>query len=64
MYRPELTGVGISCKGREVWAAVIVGCRTYGGTEWIMLEQETYPDGKSPLECSAISFAALKKLLA
>lgn len=45
------------------WAAVIVGCRAYGGTEWITLEQETYPDGKSPMECSAISFAALKKLL-
>jgi len=46
------------------WAAVIEGCRQYGGTEWITLEQEAYPDGKSPMECSAISFAALKKLLA
>jgi sugar phosphate isomerase/epimerase len=46
------------------WAAVIEGCHQYGGTEWITLEQEAYPDGKTPMECSAISFAALKKLLA
>jgi sugar phosphate isomerase/epimerase len=46
------------------WVAVIAGCREYGGTEWITLEQEEYPDGKSPMEASAISFEALKKLLA
>lgn len=46
------------------WAAVIEGCRKFGGTEWITLEQEAYPDGKTPMECSAISFQALKKLLA
>jgi len=46
------------------WAAVIEGCRKFGGTEWITLEQEAYPDGKTPMEASAISFAALKKLLA
>jgi sugar phosphate isomerase/epimerase len=46
------------------WAAVIAGCRDFGGTEWITLEQEAYPDGKSPMEATAISFEALKKLLA
>jgi sugar phosphate isomerase/epimerase len=46
------------------WVAVIKGCIQYGGTEWITLEQEAYPDGKSPMESSAISFAALKALLA
>ncbi len=46
------------------WVAVIEGCLKYGGTEWITLEQEAYPDGKSPMESSAISFAALKALLA
>jgi sugar phosphate isomerase/epimerase len=45
------------------WPAVLKGCQEYGGTEWITLEQEAYPDGKSPMECSALSFAALKKLL-
>jgi sugar phosphate isomerase/epimerase len=46
------------------WAAVIEGCRKYGGTEWITLEQEAYPDGKTPMEATAISFSALKKMLA
>jgi len=46
------------------WAAVIDACIKYGGTEWITLEQEAYPDGKTPVEATAISFAALKKLLA
>jgi sugar phosphate isomerase/epimerase len=46
------------------WAAVIEGCRKFGGTEWITLEQEAYPDGKTPMECTAVSFVALKKLLA
>jgi sugar phosphate isomerase/epimerase len=46
------------------WAAVLEGCRNYGGTEWITLEQEAYPDGKTPMEATAVSFAALKKLLA
>ena len=45
------------------WAAVIAGCQKFGGTVWVTLEQEAYPDGKTPMECTAISFAALKKLL-
>ncbi len=45
------------------WAAVLAGCREYGGTEWISIEQETYPDGKSPMECTALSMAGLKKIM-
>jgi len=45
------------------WPALITACRDAGGTEWITLEQEAYPDGKSPMECSELSFTALKKLL-
>jgi sugar phosphate isomerase/epimerase len=45
------------------WPAVIAACREVGGTEWITIEQESYPDGKSPLECCEISLAGLKKLL-
>ncbi len=45
------------------WPSVLEACRKFGGTEWITLEQEVYPDGKTPMECTAISFAALKKLL-
>lgn len=46
------------------WPAVIAACREFGGTEWVTLEQEAYPDGKTPFESVAISFAALKPMLA
>jgi sugar phosphate isomerase/epimerase len=67
-FKPTVVGNDKSKKGilgqdSVDWAAVIVGCREFGGTEWITLEQEAYPDGKSPMECTALSFAALKKLL-
>lgn len=45
------------------WAAVLAACQKYGGTEWITLEQEAYLPGKTPMECTALSFAGLKKLL-
>jgi len=46
------------------WADVITACREVGGTEWITIEQESYPDGKSPMECSEISLKGLEKILA
>lgn len=45
------------------WAPILKACREFGGTEWLTLEQEAYPDGKTPLECTALSLAALKSLL-
>ncbi len=46
------------------WPPILKACREVGGTEWFTLEQEAYPDGKSPLECTALSCAALKQALA
>ena len=46
------------------WVAVTAACRDIGGTEWFTLEQEVYPDGKSPMEATEISLAGLKKVLA
>ncbi|MDH7570519.1 MAG: sugar phosphate isomerase/epimerase [Armatimonadota bacterium] len=45
------------------WAAVYRACATVGGTEWIIIEQETYPDGKSPMECTELSLAGLRKVI-
>jgi sugar phosphate isomerase/epimerase len=45
------------------WVATLAACRDFGGTEWISLEQEIYPDGKSAMECTALSLAALKKIM-
>lgn len=46
------------------WAATATACYEVGGTEWFIIEQETYPDGKSPMECTEASLAGLKKILA
>ena len=45
------------------WGPILTACRDFGGTGWLTLEQEAYPDGKSPMECTALSMAALTKSL-
>jgi sugar phosphate isomerase/epimerase len=45
------------------WAAIFDACASVGGTEWIVIEQETYPDGKTAMECTEASFAGLKTIL-
>jgi sugar phosphate isomerase/epimerase len=45
------------------WKAYVTACYDVGGTEWLTLEQEEYPDGKSSLECTKISFDGLKAVL-
>ncbi|RPJ79432.1 MAG: sugar phosphate isomerase/epimerase, partial [Acidobacteria bacterium] len=44
------------------WAGVYSACRKVGGTEWLVVEQETYPDGKSPMDCTRESLAGLRKI--
>ncbi|MHB8901109.1 MAG: hypothetical protein ACYC6Y_20360, partial [Thermoguttaceae bacterium] len=58
-------------KGRAIlgedsvkWVPVLEACRDAGGTEWLTIEQESYPDGMSPMECTELSLAGLKKILA
>lgn len=46
------------------WAAVHAACRSVGGTEWVIVEQETYPDGRSPMDCTRQSLAGLRKIVA
>jgi sugar phosphate isomerase/epimerase len=45
------------------WKAYLTACYEVGGTEWFTLEQEEYPDGKSELEATKISFDGLKAVL-
>jgi sugar phosphate isomerase/epimerase len=45
------------------WPAVLTACASKGGTEWFVLEQESYPDGKTPMACTRESLAGLKALL-
>jgi len=44
------------------WTAALAAARTAGGTEWVVLEQETYPEGKPAMECVRISLDGLKKI--
>ena len=46
------------------WAAVYAACVSVGGTEWIIVEQETYPDGRSPMDCTRQSLAGFRKVVA
>jgi sugar phosphate isomerase/epimerase len=46
------------------WKSVYEACASVGGTEWIVLEQEIYPDGKTPMDCTRESYAGVKALLA
>jgi sugar phosphate isomerase/epimerase len=45
------------------WAAVYVACRDIGGTDWAIVEQETYLSGKTPAECTEMSLVGLKKII-
>ncbi|MBE3072275.1 MAG: sugar phosphate isomerase/epimerase [Acidobacteria bacterium] len=45
------------------WPAVYAACASAGGTEWIVIEQETYPEGRTPMDCTRDSLAGLKALL-
>jgi sugar phosphate isomerase/epimerase len=66
-FKPTAVGPGkkaIIGQDSVDWEAVITACRDVGGTEWMTVEQEDYPDGKSPMECTAMSLAALKKIIA
>lgn len=45
------------------WEALIKANKEVGGTRWLIVEQEEYPEGLSPLEAVALSKKGLDKLL-
>jgi hypothetical protein len=46
------------------WAAVYAACVAVGGTDWVIVEQEEYPDGRSPMDCTRQSLSGLRKIVA
>ena len=65
-FKPTAKGPGrkaIIGEDSVDWKAVVAACRDAGGTEWMTVEQESYPDGRSPMDCTAASLAGLKKIL-
>ncbi|MDO8837253.1 MAG: sugar phosphate isomerase/epimerase [Vicinamibacterales bacterium] len=45
------------------WPSTIAACASTGGTEWFIIEQEVYPDGRTPIDCTRDSLAGLRALL-
>lgn len=46
------------------WKALIVANRTIGGTQWLTVEQEVYPDGLTPMQSVEASLKGLQKEIA
>ncbi|WP_340677229.1 sugar phosphate isomerase/epimerase [Paraglaciecola sp.] len=51
--------------GRDTtdWKALITANRTLGGTEWLVVEQESYPEGMTPMESVEASLKGLQTIL-
>lgn len=45
------------------WVSTLKACATSGGTEWLIIEQEVYPDGRPPIDCTRDSLAGLRAIL-
>ena len=58
---PEgVEGTPIIGQDRTDWPAVYAAARAEGGVEWIVLEQEEYPEGMRPLDAVAASMRGLQ----
>ena len=64
-FAPEGDPVRKPILGQDAvdWAAVYAACASVGGTDWIVVEQELYPDGKTPMACTRESLAGLRAIL-
>lgn len=66
-FKAKLTqgsaGTPIIGRDRTDWPAVYAAARGEGGAEWIVLEQEEYPDGMRPMEAVAASMRGLQGVL-
>ena len=58
------TGTHIIGQDKTDWAGVTKASRTVGGTQWIIIEQEDYPNGMGQLESVAASMRGLQAVLA
>jgi sugar phosphate isomerase/epimerase len=57
-------GTPIIGQDRTDWTGLTKAVRSVGGTEWIIIEQEEYPNGMGQLETVAASLKGLKGVLA
>ena len=58
------SGTPIIGQDRTDWSALAKAVRKVGGTEWIIIEQEEYPNGMGQLDTVAASMRGLQTVLA
>src|SRR5690606_30056789 len=46
------------------WKSLITANRTVGGTLWLVVEQEVYPEGMTPMQSGEASLKGLQKVIA
>ena len=63
-FGPGETGTPIIGMDRTDWAGLSKVVRSVGGTEWIIVEQEEYPNGMGQLESATASLKGLQAVLA
>jgi sugar phosphate isomerase/epimerase len=59
-----VSGTPIIGQDKTDWVALTRAVRKVGGTDWIIIEQEEYPDGMGQLETVAASLKGLQAVLA
>ena len=63
-FGPGMTGIPIIGQDKTDWAGLTKAARTVGGTDWLIIEQEEYPNGMGQLESVAASLKGLQAVLA
>lgn len=63
-FAPGTNGTPIIGQDRTDWAGLTRALRQAGGTEWIIVEQEEYPNGMGQLDTVAASLKGLQAVLA
>ncbi len=63
-FPPGVGGTPIIGQDRTDWAGLTRAVRQDGGTDWIIIEQEEYPNGMGQLESVAASLKGLRSILA
>ena len=54
---------GVGPENKIDWKGYVAACYEVGGTDWFSIEQEDYPEGKSPMQCTRASLEGFKAIL-
>jgi sugar phosphate isomerase/epimerase len=63
-FAPGTSGTPLIGQDRTDWGAVTQAARSVGGTSWLIVEQEEYPNGMGQIEAVSASLQGLRAALA